>query len=217
MKHTNRARLWVNAGMSLVLMMVGIVMVIHAASQLTANTATMDTAQHDYSGATRIDPPRNMPDFTLTNQRGETVSLSDLRGQPALLFFGFTHCPDFCPTTISDFKTIQRELGEKGNRISFVFISVDGNRDTPEVMADFFRVRDVNAAFIGLTGSPDDVRRIAVDYDVIFEYEEKDASGNYAISHTPALFLLDKAGSWIMRYDWGTEISLIVADLEKII
>jgi protein SCO1 len=204
-------------GLSMVSLLITVLIIVIAARELT-NTSTPESSSMltDFDGSTRIDPPRPMPDFTLTNQHGDEVQLSDLDGKPSLLFFGFTHCPDFCPTTMTDFKAIQRDLGDKGDEVNFVFISVDGERDTPQVLADFFRVRQIDD-FIGLTGTPDKVRRIGADYGVQFEYTEKDASGSYDVSHTPSVFLLDKDGTWRMKYDFGTEISVIVEDLKEIL
>ena len=205
---------------SLVSMLVAAVVMILAVRGLTGNHNAQDagvpTTQFDYDGSTPVEPPRPMPDFTLTDQTGDAFHLTDLRGKPALLFFGFTRCPDVCPTTMSEFKAIQRELGDKGSQMNFVFISVDGSRDTPKVMADFFRVRGIDD-FIGLTGAPDDVRRIGADYGVQIEFDEKDANGSYNIVHTPSLFLLDKEGNWIMKFDSGTEISVMVDYLKNII
>src|SRR5688572_17400654 len=111
-------------GLSLVSLLITVLIIVIAARELTNNrTPESSSMLTDFDGSTRIEPPRPMPNFTLTNQHGEDVQLSDLYGQPSLLFYGFTHCPDFCPTTMTDFKTIQRELGDKGSEVNFVFIS----------------------------------------------------------------------------------------------
>jgi protein SCO1/2 len=86
---------------------------------------------------TPIDPPRPLADFTLPSQDGTPLSLSALHGKYVLLFFGYTHCPDVCPTTLTDFVQVKRALGAAASQVRFVFISVDGERDTPPVLRHF--------------------------------------------------------------------------------
>jgi protein SCO1/2 len=175
------------------------------------------TADYNYTGKTPIDPPQDMPDFTLTNQDGEATSLSDLQGKPTLIFFGFTNCPDVCPTTISDFRIIQRNLGEDGDQVNFVFISVDGNRDTPDVLKEYFSTRGVESGFVGLTGDPEAVREIGEAYGVVFEYGEPNENGAYDVSHTPSVFLLNAAGEWVAEFALGTESAVITDELRALL
>jgi protein SCO1 len=93
------------------------------------------TPDDQYNGITAIEPPVAMPNFTLTNQHGEPISLSDLSGKPVLITFGFTHCPDVCPITLGEMRNIHEVLADN---IHYVFVSVDGERDTPEVLRDYF-------------------------------------------------------------------------------
>src|SRR5258706_13246638 len=89
------------------------------------------------SAGTVIDPPRQLKDFTLTNQAGKPMKLSDLRGQMALVFFVYTNCPNVCPVAVATFTQIRTALGDKASKVAFVFISVDGKRDTPEYLTRF--------------------------------------------------------------------------------
>src|SRR5258706_2822356 len=102
------------------------------------------------SAGTVLYPPRQLQDFTLTNQAGKPMKLSDLRGQIALVFFGYTNCPDVCPIVVSNFTQIKAALGDKASKVAFVFISVDGKHDTPEVLTRWLGAFD--PTFIGLTG-----------------------------------------------------------------
>lgn len=175
--------------------------------------------QDDYDGSTRLDPPREMPDFTLTSHTGEPLSLSALRGQPVLLTFGFTHCPDICPLTLNEFKQIQGSLGEAGDEVHFVFISVDGQRDTPRALRQYFEVRGIDD-FIGLTGPEADLRRLGVDYGLYFETSPNPNSNdpnNYLVDHTAGAFLLDEQGRWVYRYAFGTATEVIVDDLQNLL
>jgi protein SCO1/2 len=163
-----------------------------------------------------IDPPRAMPDFTLTNTEGKQMRLSDLRGKAVILFFGYTHCPDICPFSLSQFIMIKKGLGEDAQKVNFVMVSVDGTRDTPEVLRNYMRAFD--ATFIGLTGNENDVRQIGLNYGVHFE-KQKPAGANeaYAVAHTTYTYLLDSKGTWQMVFPFKTPIDSEVLDIQKIL
>lgn len=165
-----------------------------------------------FDGSKAIDPPRPIADFTLTNQQGQAFGLADLRGKYALISFGFTHCPDVCPLTLNEFKQIRQELGDLSENIHFVFISVDGQRDTPQALASYFRVRGIDT-FIGLSGTAQALAPVVADFGVFYELGTPDESGNYNVDHTAGSFLLDPQGRWTMRYAYGTPREVIVEDL----
>ena len=205
---------------SVILMIVvsaAFVMFLYVLADNTLSQPAVPTTDYNFTGKTAVEPALAMPDFTLTSQDDEATRLSDLRGKPTLLFFGFTNCPDVCPTTMSDFRSIQRSLGDDSDQVNFVFISVDGSRDTPDVLRDFFRVRGIEAGFYGLTGDPEKVRRIGADYGVVFEYDEPNASGAYNVSHTPSVFLLNANGEWVAEYAFGTDPTTLEADLRAML
>lgn len=174
-------------------------------------------ADDDFAGDSPIEPPRDMPDFTLIDQHNEPVALSELTGQPTLISYGFTNCPDVCPLTLGEFRMIHDELGNLGDSVNFVFISVDGKRDTPQRLASYFTLRSVEDFVIGLTGDPEDVSRVAVDYGVKFEYETPDNSGAYSVDHTAGYFLLNAQNQWVMRYAFGTDPDIIIEDLRAML
>jgi protein SCO1 len=190
-----------------------------AGDQSAAVFEQVDAQDNAFVGAEVIDPPRPMPDFTLTNQQNDAVSLSDLRGKPTLITFGFTNCPDVCPLTLYEWRQISAELDTSTtaatDAINFVFISVDGERDTPEALQRYFAVRGVEE-FVGLTGPEDQLRRVVVDYGATFVYNEPDENGRYSVDHTPSYFLLDEQGRWIKTYAFGTLKQVIVDDLREI-
>lgn len=171
----------------------------------------------NFNGIEAIDPARQMPDFTLTGTDGDPISLSDLPEQPTLLFFGFTNCPDICPITLGEMRGIHNELGDIGDDLNYVFISVDGSRDTPERMAQYFTVRDVDSFAVGLTGDSEDVRRVGADYGVKFVYGTPDENGNYGVDHTSSMFLLDADRTWIRKYAFSTERDAIIEDLRQVL
>jgi protein SCO1/2 len=163
-----------------------------------------------------IDPPRAMPDFTLTNTEGKPVRLSDLRGKAIVLFFGYTHCPDICPFSLSQFIRIKQGLGSDAQKVNFVMVSVDGSRDTPEILGKYVRAFD--ATFIGLTGDENEVRQIGLNYGVHFEKQKPTgASEAYTVAHTTYTYLLDAQGSWQMVFPFKTPVDSEVADIQKIL
>lgn len=180
------------------------------------DAATIIEQDENFDGSTVIDPPREMPDFTLTDQGGDPLSLSDLRGKPVLLAFGYTNCPDVCPLTLNEFRNIKEDLGDQGDDVTFMFVSVDGQRDTPDMLKRYFAVRGIDD-FVGLTGEEADLRRIGVSYGLYFEYGEPDENGYYLVDHTASSFLLDANGNWIMSYAFGTDRSVITEDLLELL
>jgi protein SCO1/2 len=163
-----------------------------------------------------IDPPRAMPDFTLTNTEGKPVWLSDLRGKAVVIFFGYTHCPDICPFSLSQFILVKKGLGDDAKKVNFVMVSVDGTRDTPEVLGNYVRAFD--SAFIGLTGNENDVRQIGLNYGVHFEKQKpSNQSGAYVVAHTTYTYLLDSQGRWQMVFPFKTPIDSEVSDIKKVL
>ena len=169
----------------------------------------------DFDGTIKIEPPRDMPDFTLTNQNGKRMRLSDLRGRYVLLTFGYTHCPDVCPLTVNEFRRIRESLGDLAAKVAFVFISVDGQRDAPEVLHRYFAIRQLED-MIGLTGAEADVRRLGADYGLSFKRNAEEDRADYLVNHTAGSFLLDPKGRWTMRYQFGIMPSLIADDLKTL-
>lgn len=201
------------------LLVVGIVIVAGfiVITGLTDNTPLASDVNDTADGVARKDPPLVVSDFTLTGQDGEPVSLSDFQGKPTLISFGFTHCPDVCPLTLNEMRRIHDELGEQGDDVNFVFISVDGSRDTPEILRDYFEVRNVTGIVTGMTGEEADLRRLGVDYGLRFSYGEPDDSGNYNVDHTAGMFLLDADNRWVAKYAFMTEMDVIVSDLQDML
>jgi protein SCO1 len=159
---------------------------------------------------TLLDPPKEIGHFTLTDHTGQPFHLSDLRGKVALLFFGYTNCPDVCPTTLAEFKRVKALLGDDAARVAFVFVSVDGERDTPEQLAAYMRAFDPE--FIGLMGDDATIRTIARDYGVFFQrvsYEESAAS--YLVDHTASTFGVDQEGRLRLVFSYGTDPAAIAA------
>ena len=138
-------------------------------------------------------PPKAVTDFELTSQDGQPFRLSQLRGSPVLVFFGFAHCPDICPMTLGQLQAVVSSPDIAANQARVVMISVDGDRDTPAVLKRY--LAPVSPDFIGLTGNPRKVRDIAAQFSaVFFQGMPADAAGNYLVEHTSQVYLLDRQG-----------------------
>jgi protein SCO1 len=138
------------------------------------------------------DPPRPIADFQLRDQTGKTVKLADFRGAPVLVFFGFTHCPDVCPTMLHQLRELQRQHGAQLGKTRIVIISVDGERDTPEAMQTW--LKPLSPDFIGLTGAPQQVHDIAGRFSATFFKVPGPKPGEYSFQHNSQVFLVDGQG-----------------------
>ncbi|MCX6018624.1 MAG: SCO family protein [Chloroflexi bacterium] len=157
---------------------------------------------------------RTVSDFELTDQNGRQVKLSDFRGRPVLLAFGYTQCPDVCPLTLADFKQIKRNLGADADRVAFVLVSIDPARDTPEVMQRYLAVFD--SKFIGLTGPDARIRSITDQFDASYEKQKPDAkSGSYSVAHTSFMYLFDAQNKWQLTYPFQSPAEIIAQDIRK--
>lgn len=171
----------------------------------------------DDDGITEIEPALTMPDFTLTDQHSEAIQLSDLDGSLTLMTFGFTHCPDVCPITLGEMQKIREDLGNQADNLDYVFVSVDGERDTPDVLATYFTTMRVGDFIIGMTGNESTLRTISEPFGVEFILNEPDRSGNYTVDHTAGMFLLDENHNWIRRYRYAVQSNLIADDIRQIL
>lgn len=164
---------------------------------------------------TVLNPPRPLEDFTLTDHTGAPFSLSDLRGRPALVFFGFTNCPDICPTTLGEFKRVKSLLGRDADEVAFVFVSVDPQRDTPERLAEYVGAFD--PAFIGLTGDDAALRPIAQEFGVYYQAVPLEGSETaYTVDHTASSFALDREGRLAIVFSYGTPPDAIAQRLRAL-
>jgi protein SCO1/2 len=154
--------------------------------------------------------------FTLVDQQGKTVTDRDFRGRYMLVFFGFTHCPDICPAELQVIAASLDELGPKAEEVVPIFVTLDPERDTPEVMADY--VKNFGSRFVGLTGSPEAIAEAAKAYRVAFsKFENKDAVGddNYSIDHSALVYLMGKNGEYVTHFAYGTPAAKMTETLRR--
>ncbi len=169
---------------------------------------------YQYQGSL-IEPPVPAADFKLTDTNGQPFRLSEQRGKLVLVFFGYTHCPDVCPVTLSQYKQLKALLDEKAEQVRFVFITVDPERDTVEEMARY--VPNFDSSFIGLTGSLADLEQVWKSYGVYAARQPADEQGNYLVDHTARIYLVDQDGNWRLTFPFGMESSKIASDLEYLL
>jgi protein SCO1/2 len=168
------------------------------------------SASHEFAGAA-LDAPQPVPDFTLTGSDGSPVSLSDFRGQYVYLYFGYTFCPDICPTTLAKLARVRSELGDEAGRMQVVMVSVDPERDTPEALGDY--VTRFDPTFIGLTGSKADIDAAGEAFGLFYERHEGSAATGYLIDHTARAFLIGPDGRALVAYPHDAPDEDVLADL----
>lgn len=162
---------------------------------------------------TVINPPLPVTDFALQTANDETFRLSDARGKIVLLFFGYTSCPDVCPTTLATFKQVHERLGGDAQKVAFIMITADPDRDTPEKVSAY--VARFNPEFVGLSGNLTDLEPIWKELGVFVEKQDTGSAAGYLVSHTSSVFVLDGNGSVLMTFPYGTTAIDMADDLTQ--
>jgi len=150
--------------------------------------------------------------FQLVDQNGRAVSDRDFKGKPFLVFFGFTHCPDICPTTLFEMSEILKRLGPDADRTAALFISVDPERDTPEKMKEY--ISSFHPRVFGLTGTPEEITAVEKAYRV---YAKKVPlqGGDYTMDHTAVVYLMGKDGHFVAPFNLNKPVEEAANDLRR--
>lgn len=148
-----------------------------------------------------IDPPVAAADFSLRDQHGQTFRLGEQRGQIVLMFFGYTSCPDVCPTTLAQFRQMRARLGDLADRVRFVFITVDPARDTSERMQKYLGAFDPN--IVGLGGSEAELEPVWQAYGVYRKVQPGSSATGYLVDHSARVYLIDAQGNLRLTYAFG--------------
>ena len=151
--------------------------------------------------------------FALTDQNGVVRTEKDYRGKYMLVFFGYTYCPDVCPTTLAVMSAALDKLGAQADRIVPLFITVDPKRDTPEKLKSY--LASFGPRFIGLTGDPKDIAAVAKEYRVYYREHAAENGGEYTVDHSGVVYLMDPGGAFIANYSLETSPETMAADLAK--
>lgn len=161
-----------------------------------------------------MDPPRPIPGFSFSLPTGGRYDTTPDGARPTVVFFGYTNCPDVCPTTLADWKRAKRELGADGDRVRYLFVTVDPARDTPAV-ADRY-AKQFDSTFVGLSGDSATTHDIMQAFGVSAARESSTDSTRYLVSHSAQSFLLDASGRLIAMYTFGMGWDVLAADLKAI-
>ena len=151
--------------------------------------------------------------FTLVDQDSKPITDAALKGHPSLVFFGYTHCPDICPTTLFELSEVLRALGPDADKTAALFISVDPDRDTPAVMKDYLSSFDPHLR--GVTGSDNAIEAVEKEYRVFAKKMPTGKDGDYSMDHTALVYLMDKEGRFVAPFNLNRKPADAAADLRK--
>ncbi|MGM4877723.1 SCO family protein [Bradyrhizobium sp. 956_D2_N1_5] len=150
--------------------------------------------------------------FQLTDQHGKAVTDKNLKGKPTLIFFGYTHCPDVCPTSLFEISEVLRAMGKDADKVNAVFISVDPERDTPATMKDYLSSFDPHLE--GLSGDPAETAKVITSYRV-YAKKVPTKDGDYTMDHTALIYLMDRDGRFVSPFNMKRTPEEAAADLKR--
>lgn len=169
-----------------------------------------------FRGTVYSEPFPPAPEIELARPNGESFRLSQMRGNVVLLFFGYTSCPDVCPTTLAEMKSALEKIGaEKAKQVQVVFVTVDPGRDTPERVQEY--VNHFNTEFIGLSGAEAELQKTWNDFGVFRQVVDGTSAAGYLVDHTARITLIDQDGNLRVSYGFATPIDDIVHDLNLLL
>lgn len=168
-----------------------------------------------FRGTLYAEPFPPAPEIALTKADGSTFRLSEQKGKIHLIFFGYTSCPDFCPTTLAEMKLLMDALGEDAENVQVVFVTVDPEKDTPQKIQEY--VNRFHPSFIGLSGAQTELEPIWQAYTIFREATNQSTALGTVINHTVRLYLVDVEGNLRLSYAYGTPYSDVVADIELLL
>jgi len=185
--------------------MIGAIAVAAGATALWMGLALRAQVQ---SGATKIGGP-----FTLVDDTGAQVSEADLKGKPTVMYFGYTFCPEVCPTTLTDLAQWMQMIGQDADRLNYVFVTVDPERDTPKVMHDYVSAFDPRIR--GLTGTSEQIAKVAKEYGVYYK-RIPTSDGGYVMDHSAVLYMMDPNVRFVGVIPYQEDTAKAVAKLKKL-
>lgn len=190
-------------------------LVFAALLALVAITGCVRGESYEFKGA-ELDPASAAPPLNLIDHNGEPFSLESIEGDLALIYFGYTTCPDLCPTTLSDFKGVKDSLGDDADRVHFMMVTVDPERDTPERLKEYMRAFDPD--FIGLTGDDAQLEEAKAGYGVYAQrVDYPESATGYLVDHTSLTYLIDTDGRLRLTYSTGFDPDMIVEDVKHLL
>lgn len=154
-------------------------------------------------------------DIPLTDVNGQKRSLKDFSGKVVAVFFGYTQCPDVCPTTMQELKEVKAALGADGAKLQAIFISLDPERDTPEVLKAY--MANFDESFVGLTGTPDEIAAVAKDFKIYFKKVPGKVQGTYTLDHSAGTYLYDPQGRLRIYERYGAGPQVLTQDVKALL
>ena len=154
-------------------------------------------------------------DFQLTDHNGQPRSLKDFQGKVAVLFFGFTQCPDVCPTAMAELAQIKQSLGADGDRLQGLFVTVDPERDTPEVLKAY--MANFDPSFLALRTSPEGLAALAKDYKIYYKKVEGKTPTSYTMDHSAGSYVYDPQGRLRLYVRYGMGAEALTADVRRLL
>ena len=153
--------------------------------------------------------------LSLPDAKGQQRSLADFKGKVVVVFFGYTQCPDVCPTTLAELAQVKKTLGADGERVQGVFVTVDPERDTPEVLTNY--VGSFDPSFVALRGTPEQIKAVAKEFKVFYAKVPGTVEGAYTVDHTAGSYLLDTQGRVRVFERYGSGAPALTADLKALL
>ena len=154
-------------------------------------------------------------DFALTDANGKPRTLRDFRGKAVIVFFGYTHCPDVCPTTLAELAETMKRLGPDADRVQVLFVTVDPERDTPALLAQYVPFFDKR--FLGLYGTPDQLAATAREFKVVYQKQPGPTPGTYSMDHSAGTYLYDPEGRLRVYVSYGQGADVFTHDVRALL
>lgn len=178
-------------------------------------SACQPSAQDAQFSATDISGTDFAQTLTLTDHTGQRRQLADFKGKVTVVFFGYTHCPDVCPTTMADMKQVMKLLDNRADELQVLFVTLDPERDTQEILAQY--VPSFDPRFIGLRGTREETAKVASDFKIFMAKVDNSGRSGYTIDHSAGLYIYDKIGKIRLYVPYGEKPANIAADIKKLL
>ena len=185
-------------------LLTGVAGLISACSQDKPRFKNIDITGADYA-----------KDFQLADQNGQLRSLKDFRGKVVILFFGYTQCPDVCPTTMAELAEAKKALGKDGDKLQVLFVTVDPQRDTPQVLKGY--MTNFDPTFLALRPTPDQLAEVAKDYKVYYKKVDGKTPTSYTMDHSAGSYVYDPQGNVRLYYRYGSGTQALVSDIQLLL
>jgi protein SCO1/2 len=180
------------------------VALLSACSEKQANFSAIDITGADYAR-----------DFTLTDHNGQARSVKDFAGKVVVMFFGYTQCPDVCPTSMAELVEVKKLLGKDGDRVQGLFVTVDPQRDTPEVLKAY--MGNFDPTFLALYTSPENLEKIAKDFKVYYKKVDGKTPTSYTMDHSAGSYVYDAQGKLRLFTRYGTGAAPLASDIKLLL